>query len=155
MRIMGATPARVVLDTNITNTAVVDLVRRHVLEIEEAFERGSYVARGGALVPPHSRCQARPRTFLAVRVAIAWIVRLGLTAPIVGNTEPSQIQRFEMSWVRQSGSTTESDGSDPMRHVPSRWWLPSLNSFRFAPAASMTRMPCCFTASMRARSLSP
>jgi hypothetical protein len=39
----------------------------------------------------------------AVRQAIPWMVRDGLTPPTVGNTEPSQIHKFGMSQLRQSG----------------------------------------------------
>src|SRR5438067_13855858 len=57
----------------------------------------------------------------AVRAAMASIVNEGLTAVEVGNTEPSQTNRFGTSCERQSALTTDSEGSLPMRHVPNRW----------------------------------
>ena len=51
----------------------------------------------------------------AVRQAIAWMVRDGLTPPTVGNTEPSQTQRLRMSQLRWLVSTTLRRGSSPVR----------------------------------------
>ena len=56
----------------------------------------------------------------AVRSAIAWMVREGLTPPVVGNTDPSQIHKFGMSHERQSALTTLVSASNPMRAVPAR-----------------------------------
>ena len=61
----------------------------------------------------------------AVRHAIAWMVRDGLTPPTVGKTEPSQIQRLGMSQLRQFVSTTLVRGSSPIRAVPFKWQVSS------------------------------
>ncbi|CCD86220.1 Recombinase [Bradyrhizobium sp. ORS 285] len=85
------------------------------------------------------RAIARMRS--AVRQAMAWMVRDGLTPPTVGNTEPSQIHRLGMSQLRQSASTTLLRGSLPILAVPLRWqvsssWL----QMSLAPAACRARV---------------
>jgi hypothetical protein len=64
----------------------------------------------------------------AVRQAIAWMVRDGLTPPTVGNADPSQIHRLGMSQLRQSAFTTLNAGSSPIRQVPFRWQVSSVCS---------------------------
>ena len=71
------------------------------------------------------RAAAKPLMRSAVRQAMAWMVRDGLTPPTVGKTEPSQIQRLRMSQLRQSASTTLVRRSSPIRAVPLRWQVSS------------------------------
>ena len=52
------------------------------------------------------------------RKASAITVNAGLAGSELGKTELSTIHKFEMSWLRPNGSTTESSGWVPMRQVP-------------------------------------
>ncbi len=64
------------------------------------------------------RRYAASRTWSAAFSASAAIVSVGFIAPPVGKTLLEAIQQFSRSWVRRSGPTTLSAGSDPIRVVP-------------------------------------
>ena len=62
-----------------------------------------------------------PARYSAWRVASATIVRVGLAAPPVVMTDPSETNRFGTSWARPQRSTTPSSARSLIRHVPRLW----------------------------------
>src|SRR5699024_5521665 len=100
-------------------------------------------------VTQSSPCAAISRILSAVRQAIAWMVREGLTPPTVGNTEPSQIHKLGISQLRQSALTTLVRGLSPMRAVPAKWAVSSdsaqISRASTASSACDIKLTACFT----------
>ena len=82
------------------------------------------------------------------------MVRPGFAEPWVGRMLPSQTKRFGISCVRPNLSTTEVDGSLPIRVAPTKWAKRDSCTTCFAPAAHMISITLFFPNSINFLSLS-